>query len=124
MLYGAGPPCQGVSTAGKKRPRPLGFACINVFFVKPQLLMYQHPLLFFGGNLYSVKADPRTRCSAASIYYIKHKRPHAALIETVPGVLSNKKLRKKVYQRWVSQYLVICFGHVLVLNDPLPQLLS
>ena len=119
-----GPHAKEFVRLAKKRSRPLGFACVNVFFVKPQLLIYQHPLLFFGGNLYSVKVDPRTRCSAASIYYIKHKRPHAALIETVPGVLSNKKLRKKVYQRWVSQYLVICFGHVLVLNDPLGQLLS
>ena len=54
-------------------------------------------------NKNQIKADPRTRCAGASIAYIKHEQPQAALIETVPGVLSNKKLRRRVYQRWVKQ---------------------
>eukprot|EP00435_Cladocopium_sp_Y103_P017061 s854_g4.t1 len=50
-------------------------------------------------------ADPRSKCYRATFDYIKTKRPKAALLETVPGVVRNKRLKKMVYAKWLAEFL-------------------
>lgn len=38
----------------------------------------------------------------ASFDYIKAKRPEVALIEQVPNVIRNKKLKKSIYDKWIN----------------------
>ena len=51
------------------------------------------------------QADPRAACYKASFRYIKMKKPKAVLIEQVPGILKNKKLKKDVFMRWIETSL-------------------
>lgn len=42
-----------------------------------------------------------------SLTIITVKKPKVALIEAVPGILTNKKLNKEVYAKWIQKYLVV-----------------
>ena len=57
------------------------------------------------------KADKRTRCMDASASYIEVKKPSAVLLEQVPGVIRNKRLKKTVFNPFVKRFLgkFLCF---------------
>ena len=48
--------------------------------------------------------DIRAKCYNATFDYIKVKKPKAILLEQVPHILS-KKLKKKVFARWMAEFL-------------------
>lgn len=43
--------------------------------------------------------------------YIKAKRPEAALVEQVPHVVRNKKLKRSIYDKWITTSLDLNFKH-------------
>ena len=51
--------------------------------------------------------DPRAKCYPACFDYIKMKKPTAVLLEQVPGVVRNKKLRKLLFIKWMNVFLGI-----------------
>ena len=52
-----------------------------------------------------VEEDPRAKCYGACFDYIQMKKPTAVLLEQVPGVVRNKKLRKLLFIRWMNKFL-------------------
>ena len=52
---------------------------------------------------------------ATSFDYIKTKRPKAVLLETVPGIVRNKRLKKDIYSKWLCELLrsnhICTIGH-------------
>lgn len=52
-----------------------------------------------------LEADPRAKCYRATFDYITRKKPTAVLLEQVPGIVRNKKLRKLIFMKWIKMYL-------------------
>jgi hypothetical protein len=67
------------------------------------------------------KDDPRTQCASASFDYIDYHRPQVVLIETVPGILTNKKLRKRVFGSWMKRPLAYIYSFALDDSKSLAQ---
>lgn len=98
-LYGAGPPCQPVSSAGKKKGK---VTCPH------QWQRIEHwPKTPKKPNHSVSQADLRARCYSATFRYIDQKRPDAVLLEQVPNILRSKKLKKNIFDRWIMKLLGI-----------------
>ena len=106
-LYGAGPPCQPVSMAGRKRGLVPWDGCL-CFVVFLRLYVFKIIDKFQSSRrvlLIPFQADPRSKCYRASFDYIRKRKPKVVLIEQVPGVVHNKRLRKLVFLKWVKMFL-------------------
>lgn len=100
-LYTAGPPCQAVSSAGRKRglETQLNSTVLNVVALW-NCSCTDGFLLKSGQN----KADRRTDCYKAIHHYVQLKKPDVVLLEMVKAVL-NKKFRRVIFRKWMNMFL-------------------